>query len=139
MCCNLTDLDNASVTVTAAYSKHKREDVQPIQRDLAERLQAFIAGKPLMEPIFQKPEKPGTMLQADLAAAGIPYKDEAEGRYCDFHALRHTFISRLARAGISPAIAKELARHSTITLTIDHYTHVQDEQRAALAKLPTVA
>jgi hypothetical protein len=29
------------------------------------------------------------MRQADLAAAGIPYKDEA-GRYCDFHALRHT-------------------------------------------------
>jgi hypothetical protein len=39
----------------------------------------------------------------------------------------------------SPAIAKDLARHSTITLTIDHYTHVQDEQRAALRRLPPVA
>ena len=78
------------------------------------------------------------MLKVDLAAAGIPYKDEA-GRFCDFHALRHTFISRLARAGVSPAIAKDLARHSTITLTIDHYTHVQDEQRGALRRLPPVA
>ena len=56
-----------------------------------------------------------------------------------FPARRGGFISRLARAGVSPAISKELARHSTITLTIDYYTHVQDEQRAALAKLPPVA
>jgi integrase len=135
---DLSDLENASVTVTAAYSKHRKQDVQPIRRDLAERLGAFIVGKPLMEPIFKKPDKPVKMLKVDLAAAGIPYKDEA-GRYCDFHALRHTFISRLARAGVSPAIAKELARHSTITLTIDYYTHVQEERRAALAKLPPVA
>lgn len=135
---NLTDLDNATATVKAAYSKHKREDVQPILRELAEKVQAFIAGKPLTEPIFKKPDKPVEMLKLDLAAAGIPYKDEG-GRYCDFHALRHTFISRLARAGVSPAIAKELSRHSTITLTIDYYTHVQDEQRAALRRLPPVA
>jgi integrase len=111
---------------------------QPILRELAGKLQAFIAGKPLMEPIFHKPDKPVEMLKHDLAVAGIPYKDET-GRYCDFHALRHTFISRLARAGVSPAVSKDLARHSTITLTIDYYTHVQDEQRAALAKLPPVA
>ena len=29
---DLTDFDNATVTVTAAYSKHKREDVLPIRR-----------------------------------------------------------------------------------------------------------
>lgn len=135
---NLTDMDNASVTVAAAYSKHRREDVQPILRELAERVQTFIDGKPLDKPIFKKPDKPVEMLKVDLATAGIPYKNTA-GEYCDFHALRHTFISRLARAGVSPAVAKELARHSTIDLTINHYTHVKDEQRAALAKLPPVA
>jgi hypothetical protein len=36
-------------------------------------------------------------------------------------------------------VPKDLARHSTITLTIDNYTHVQDEQRAALRRLPPVA
>lgn len=135
---NLTDLDNATVTVTAAYSKHKREDVQPILRDLAERVKPYIEGKPLAQPIFKTPDKPVKMLKVDLAVAGIPYKDEA-GTYCDFHALRHTYISRLARAGVSPAVAKDLSRHSTITLTIDYYTHVKDEQRAALTKLPPVA
>lgn len=54
--------------------------------------------------------------------------------------------------GGAPGIAKELSRHSTITLTVglprrsahsersrDYYTHVQDEQRAALRRLPPVA
>jgi site-specific recombinase XerD len=42
----------------------------------------------------------------------------------DFHALRHTFISNLARAGVHPRNAQALARHSTIDLTMNVYTHV---------------
>jgi len=76
------------------------------------------------------------MIRKDLEAAGIPYRD-ASDRVADFHALRHTFITRLARSGVAPAVAKSLARHSTITLTMDHYTHtfIEDE-RSALARLP---
>jgi hypothetical protein len=33
----------------------------------------------------------------------------------DLHALRHTFITELVKAGVAPKDAKELARHSTIT------------------------
>jgi len=82
------------------------------------------------------PDKPAAMMRKDLEAAGIPYRD-ASDRVVDFHALRHTFITRLARSGIAPALAKSLARHSTITLTMNHYTHtfIEDE-RSALARLP---
>jgi len=55
----------------------------------------------------------------------------------DFHALRHTFITQLARSGVFPAKAKELARHSTITLTMDVYSHVKTEElQTALDTLP---
>lgn len=47
-----------------------------------------------------------------------------EGGVTDFHSLRHTFISNLVNAGVAPKDAKELARHSTITLTMDRYAHV---------------
>lgn len=53
----------------------------------------------------------------------IPYRDD-QGRQFDSHALRHQFISMLAAAGVHPKTAQELARHSRITLTMDHYTHV---------------
>ena len=64
------------------------------------------------------------------------YRDDSD-RVCDFHALRHTFISNLARGGVHPKLAQQLARHSTITLTMDRYTHtVRGELADALAVLP---
>jgi integrase len=76
------------------------------------------------------------MLRRDLKRACIAYADAA-GRVVDFHALRHTFITSLARAGVHPLKAKELARHSTITLTMDVYSHVDaNELRDALDSVP---
>jgi len=76
------------------------------------------------------------MLRLDLAAAKIPYQDSG-GRVADFHSLRHTFISNLSRSGVSPKVAQSLARHSTIGLTMDTYTHIGlYDERAALDSLP---
>jgi hypothetical protein len=78
------------------------------------------------------------MLRIDLESAGIPYQDE-RGRYFDFHAVRGQFISSLAAGGVHPKVAQVLARHSTITLTMDHYTHLDVlDVAGALDKLPRV-
>ena len=66
-------------------------------------------------------DKPAMMLRAVLAAAGIPY--ETDSGFADFHSLRHTFVSNLTRGGVHPKNAQKLARHSTITLTMDRYSH----------------
>jgi Phage integrase family len=55
-------------------------------------------------------------LLKDLAACGIKAVDE-HGRHLNFHALRHTFATMLANAGISPRVAMELMRHSDMRLT----------------------
>lgn len=50
-----------------------------------------------------------------------------------FHSLRHTFTTNLAKNGISPNVAKDLARHSDITTTLNVYTHMnQSDQRKAI-------
>jgi len=55
----------------------------------------------------------------------------------DFHSLRHTFVTRLARSGVSPKVAQTLARHSTITLTMDRCAHVGlSDSMVALNSLP---
>jgi integrase len=65
----------------------------------------------------------------------LAYRDHS-GRYADFHSLRHTFITQLAQAGISPRMAQTLARHSDIRLTLGVYTHVDlQEQVAAIQSL----
>jgi hypothetical protein len=54
----------------------------------------------------------------------------------DFHARRHTLIIELVKEGVAPKDAKELARHSTITLTMDRHAHVGiRDTAAAVARL----
>ncbi len=51
-------------------------------------------------------------------------------------AMRHTFITNLCRANVSPKTAQALARHGDIRLTMNTYSHVgQQEQAAAIGML----
>ncbi|MGB9151888.1 MAG: tyrosine-type recombinase/integrase [Alphaproteobacteria bacterium] len=55
-----------------------------------------------------------------------------------FHDLRHSHATQLLTAGIHPKIAQERLGHSTITTTMDLYSHVTDTmQDDAAAKLDT--
>jgi hypothetical protein len=58
--------------------------------------------------------------------------------YADFRSLRHWFITRPARAGISPKMAQTLARHSDVRLTLGLYAHVtRHDQTAAIESRPS--
>lgn len=121
-----------------------------------------MAGKPSDAPLWPGTwsERSARMLRKDLKAArdawlrevpeGTPERDRREqsdflcpvdddGKVFDFHGTRHQFISTLAQNGVHPKVAKELARHSTITLTMDRYAHVGlIDLTAALDKLPSL-
>jgi integrase len=130
--------DAPTITVLACYSKRGkrsgRDDVQPIRRDVAELLKPWLATREPGKPVLALPEKTAEMLQKDLGAAGIADRD-ARGRVVDFHALRHSYITHLVAKGVNPKVVQKLARHSTITLTLDRYTHVEDDDvRDALEK-----
>lgn len=127
--------DQPTVTCAAAYTKNGKLAVQPITRALADVLAPYLKGKPQGLPALIVPVQTAEILKRDLGRAGIPYKDSA-GRVVDFHALRHSYITHLVMSGMNPKIVQKLARHSTITLTLDRYTHVEDEDiRKAIEKL----
>ena len=92
---------------------------------------------PEVEFFAELPREGYKMFKGDLKEAGIEYITE-EGK-CDFHALRHTFCTRLAKAGVQPQIAMKLARHSSIDLTMKHYTHfsLQDKSEA-IQRVPEI-
>jgi len=131
------------VTVEAAYSKHRRQDSLPLRTDVADVLRRYLATSARAEPDRLWPgswSRKGSaiMIRKDLKAAGIPYQDES-GRVFDFHSWRHQFISSLARSGAHPKEAQALARHSTITLTMDRYTHLGIvDLTSAIEALPTI-
>lgn len=131
------DGDTPTVTVKATYSKHRDEDVLPLRMELAAKLAAHLATKLPAARAFYVPLLTAKMLQADLERAEIP--DKTEAGVIDFHSLRVTFITNLARGGVHPRIAQALARHSTVELTMKTYTKLGPaEERTGLAALPSV-
>ena len=147
-----------TVALPAGYSKRRRYDVQPIRQDLAERIRSWLDENPDGELLCRLPNHTADMLRADLKAARSTWIEKAgnnvaererreqsaflrpyddAGRSADFHALRHTYITRLVSSGASVKVAQELARHSTPTLTIGRYAHARlHDLSAALDALP---
>ncbi len=128
----------AKVRVCGSYSKNKRSDELPLHPVAMERLRAWMrtqdeiaAGQPLfpLRTSTGKLRQTAKMMQADCKKAGIAYQDD-QGRFVDFHALRHTFVSALCRSGAPLATAQRLARHSDPRLTTNIYNHVEMEEKA---------
>ncbi len=139
--CFALDAVPQSVTVKAGYSKHRREDVIPLRPETAEAMRAYLGNRLPDTPAFPMPASDygAEMIARDLAAAGLAVEDDA-GNVADFHALRHTFITNLVNGGVLPKTAQALARHSSITLTMDRYTHLTvASQTAALDALPNLS
>ncbi len=89
------DYEKCTVTVQAGYSKHRETDTTPIRKEPAETLKAHMKGKHPGAKVFggrhkKLTKRTAAMLKLDLEAACIPYVDD-QGRYFDFHSLRHTF------------------------------------------------
>ncbi len=147
-----------TVTVEAAYSKHRHTDVQLIALQLTGLLKPWLKGRPKTKPVF--PNMPGSMartLRKDLQAARkawiakasnereqaqrkrsqfLRYED-ADCRIADFHALRHTYISGIVAGGASVKTAQTLARHSDPRLTIGRYSHTElHDLQGAVDNLP---
>jgi integrase len=140
-CCNLSS-EPPTLTIKPRYNKKKRKErIQPIPRDLAKVLKEYIGERQDDELLF--PNMPditnlAKILRKDLEAAKIPYRDN-ENRVVDFHALRHTYATNLARSGVHPKIAMDLLDHSDINLTMAYYSHTDVKERAqALSGLPNL-
>ena len=133
------DLEAKTVTARANMTKNKKLAKLPLRPDTANQLRVFLAGKASDKRVFDVPTNTAEMIKADEADAGIPYVD-SEGRYADFHALRHTTGSWLAANNVHPKVAQSIMRHSDINLTMTRYTHVMEGQEAeAVARLPDLS
>lgn len=156
------DAKPPTVKVLAGYSKHRTEDVGVMKRSTADLLAKHLAAK---MPIAAALRMPGrrmlpVVLKKDLASARqqwldsapdaktrtemektdfLAYKDR-DGRYADFHALRHMTGSYRARASVSPKVAQSILRHSDINLTMNFYSHAFREDRVhAVEGLPDLS
>jgi integrase len=126
------------VILDGQFTKNGKDTEIPLHPELAQELRAckpadakssdcVLTGK--MLPSMWK-------MKRDLKKAGIEYEDD-KGRRADFHSLRHTLATNLARRNIPPRVAMEIMRHSDIRLTMNRYTDASLLPMAdAIAKMP---
>ncbi len=109
------------ILLRALQTKSRRADKIELPPELADALaEARPADATDATPVFD--EIPSMdVFRDDLKAADIPYKDEMN-RQIDFHALRMTYGTILAQAGVPIRAAMELMRHTDIRLTTRVYT-----------------
>jgi integrase len=148
----LFELDATPPVVRLAEdaSKNDKGAVQPLPTDVAEALAGYLEGRPAHLSVWPGTwvKKPVAVLRKDLEAAGIPYTVPGPDGplHAYFHALRHSFVALLDRAGVSLKQAMQLARHSDPKLTMAVYgrAHLHDlagavERLPALTELPSAS
>ena len=132
------DGDVPEVFLDGQFTKNGEDAHIPLHPEVAEALRAC-------RPADAKPSDAvliGEMLPSiwkmkrHLSQAGIPYHEN--GRRADFHSMRHTLATNLARGNVAPCIAKQILRHSDIRLTMNLYTDASQLPVAeAIGKLPS--
>jgi len=125
---------NAYINLEPKQSKNKQGARQPITQELAAKLRIFLIGKDDDKPVLPVPQGVVLAMRRDMRLAGIEEKNK-QG-LIDFHSLRKTYITHLVMSGINVKIVQRLARHATITLTLDCYTDATDADiQAAIDKM----
>lgn len=121
------DLKRCEIIVREDASKNGKEATIPINQEVMAAWLSWLENPWIIEysteykterPLPPVPGMP--TMRRDMEKAGIEETTNA-GRV-DFHALRVTFCSVLARNGVSLQMAQKLMRHSTVSLTADLYT-----------------
>ena len=153
-------LDEPAIALSGTCAKNGKDVLQPIPLELAEELKPWLKGRKA-GPVFTLPYLANVvrMLRADMAHARIAWFKavepgverrkarhgdflrpiDADGRYADFHALRATYITMLARANVPVKVLQTLARHSDPKLTLNTYSIMGiSDMTAAVALLPNL-
>lgn len=129
------DFEANLIRLPGSKTKNRKPALLPISAQVREDWMRWLeqAGHTAPDAPAVPPVPSVPTLRRDLTRAGI---EAGHAMRLDFHGLRVTFITNLARAGVPLAQAQKLARHSDPALTARIYMKFTlDEQRGAIDKL----
>jgi integrase len=130
------DFKSSTVKILDSNEKARRGAIIELRKSTADLLKNFMRNKSPQAAAFAiKALKTGMMIRKDLAAAGITY--EIDGKFADFHSLRHSTASLLIASGANVKAVQQIMRHATADLTLSKYSHLYaGQQRDAIEALP---
>jgi integrase len=150
-CCRVAwdDIDFVNGTITFPKTKPGKVHTLPLYPELAEHLES-IAGDtagpvmPRLANVRTSGRRGSSKKFMDIMEkAGLPTEKvkgagSREMHRRSFHALRHTFTSELANAGVAPELRMKLTGHKSTTVHQGYTHHELQTLRSALIKLPKV-
>jgi len=86
---------NPSLSIRAETDKTGRARAVPLPPDVAIEIGSLLRHQPKNKPVWAMPAAMVQVLRDDLADAGIPFR--TDDGVCDFHALRHSGATHLAK------------------------------------------
>jgi integrase len=121
----------------AEANKARREDRVPLHPGAANLLRSLRDGAGESAMVFPGVPRPNTF-RRDLKKAKIRYLDD-EGKVADFHSLRYSFGTMLAKANVPIRTAMSLMRHRDPKLTMMIYVDAgQLDLDEAISRLPSL-
>jgi len=153
------DLDARVLTVRSTISKGKHDDDIPLHQELVQAMtdhkpknakagdRVFLT-IPRVETVYRDLQRARDKWLAtaeseedrrDREESDFLRQIDSQGRRVDFHSLRGTLSTHLARNGVTPQIHQRLMRHTDYRITQKHYTHLQlQDDAAAIDTLPCI-
>lgn len=122
------------VVVEAVDAKGKREEPVPLPGHLVEFLKGWLKGrKPkarLWPGTWAEQKRQTKWLERDAARAGL-------GEGVLLHGLKRKYVTGLLRSGVDPDQIRRLARHKSVSTTLDYYAGSElPELGEAVNRLP---
>lgn len=118
--------DTRVVVLKGKHNKNGRDAVQPLPSKVADMLFDFVTTKKPNERIWPRTgffvAHSSEVIEKDIKRAGLPRLPQGQVR--DFHTLRTTYITMLALSGVSMQHAQRLARLSSSSIMMKHYTRL---------------
>ena len=123
----VNDIDFANKTMSITKAVNARKEITDPKTETSKRIM----------PLFQR-----TVEVLPKKKSGRYFDKFVRGTYqhhmkliCDrlgianisIHSLRHTFATRCAEAGIAAKVVQKWLGHSTVNMTLNVYTHINDE------------
>lgn len=122
---------NPFLAVRAETDKTGRARAVPLPKDLADDVSRHIQKRKPTDRLWDIPASMAKAMRRDLLDAGIPFK-APEGE-CDFHALRHSGATHMARAGVSLDIVAKVGGWTSLTQFFSRYGHYSIEHLSEAA------
>ena len=140
------DFANCTVQIRDVNEKARRGAILPLRQSTADKIRLFLSNKTPQATAFTL-KKGYMMIRRDLAATvvrdekgkvlveAVPYV--VDGKFADFHCLRHSAATLLIQTGANPKVIQSLMRHTDINLTLSKYSHLYaGQQRETIESLP---